>query len=73
MGDNNINLLHYETWKFAQSRLLSLQSVNLIPTIDEPARAHNNFHKIIHKIFVNTLEENFVSGNIISDISNHYS
>ena len=73
MGEININLLRYETSKFAQSLLLSLRSLNLIPTIDEPTRVHNNSATLIDNIFVNILEDDFVSGNTISDISDHYS
>ena len=57
----------------SQSLLLSLRSVNLIPTIDKPTRVHNNSATLIDHIFVNILEDDFVSGNIISDISDHYS
>lgn len=73
MGDDNINLLRYETCKFTQSRPLSLQSVNLIPTINRPTRVQNNTATLIDNIFVNTLQDDLVSGNIISDISDHYS
>lgn len=73
MGEININLLRYETSKFAQSLLLSLRSLNLIPTIDQPTRVHNNSATLIDNIFVNILEDDFVSGNTISDISDHYS
>ena len=73
MDDININLLRHEAYKFAQSLLLSLRSVNFIPIIDEPTRVHNNSATLIDNIFVNILEDDFVSGNIFSDISDHYS
>ena len=73
MGDFNINLLRSETCNYAQNFLLSLQSFNLMPTIDKPTRVHNNSATLIDNIFVNQLGNNVTSGNIVSDISDHYS
>ena len=72
MGDFNINLLSSETCKYAQNFSLSLQSVNLLPTIDKPTRVYNNSATLIDNIFVNNLENDCVSGNIVSDLSDHY-
>ena len=72
MGDFNINLLSSETCKYAQNFLLSLQSVNLLPTIDKPTRVYNNSATLIDNIFVNNLENDCLSGNIVSDLSDHY-
>ena len=72
MGDFNINFLSSETCKYAQNFLLSLQSVNLLPTIDKPTRVYNNSATLIDNIFVNNLENDCVSGNIVSDLSDHY-
>ena len=57
MGDFNINLLHAETSYYAQDFLLSLQSLSFIPTIDKPT----------------LVDVEITSGNIISDIRDHYS
>ena len=73
MGDTNINLLRSETCKFAQNFLLSLQSFNLIPTVDKPTRVYNNSATLIDNIFTNRYEDDITSGNIVSDISDHYS
>ena len=73
MGDFNINLLRSETCNYAQNFLLSLQSFNLMPTIDKPTRVHNNSATLIDNSFVNQLGNNDTSGNIVSDISDHYS
>ena len=73
MGDFNINLLRSETCNHAQNFILSMQSFNLMPTIDKPTRVHNDSATLIDNIFVSKLENNITSGNIVSDISDHYS
>ena len=70
MGDFNINLLRSETCNYAQNFLLSFQSFNLIPTIDKPTRVYNNSATLI---FVNKVENEITSGNIVSDVSDHFS
>ena len=69
MGDFNINLLNAETCNFTKDFLLSLQSYSFIPTIDKPTRLNSNSATLIDNIFVNQIG----SGNIIPDISDHYS
>ena len=54
----NIILLNAETRKFTKDLLLSLQSYYFIPTIDKPTKVCTN---------------SATSGNIISDMSDHYS
>ena len=44
----------------------------LIPTIDKPTRVHNNSATLIDNIFTNNVQEEIISGNIISDISDHF-
>ena len=73
MGDFNINLLHVETSRYAYDFLLSLQSFSLIPTIDKPTRVCNNSATLIDNILTNKVDVKITSGNIISDISDHYS
>jgi hypothetical protein len=73
MGDFNINLLRSETCNHAQNVILSMQSFNLMPTIDKPTRVYNDSATLIDNIFVSKLENNITSGNIASDISDHYS
>ena len=72
-GDFNINLLHTETSCYAQDFLLSLQSFSFISTIDKPTRVCNNSATLIDNILTNKVDVVITSGNIISDISNHYS
>ena len=73
MGDFNINLLNVETCKFTKDFLLSLQSYSFFPTIDKPTRVYNNLATFIDSIFANSVCRKITSGNIISDISDHYS
>ena len=73
MGDFNINLLHVHTSTHAQNFMLSLQSLNLTPTIDKPTRVHNNSYSLIDNIFINSLESSICSGNIVSDLTDHFS
>ena len=73
MGAFNINLLHVHTSTHAQNFMLSLQSLNLTPTIDKPTRVHNNSYSLIDNIFINSLEYSICSGNIVSDLSDHFS
>jgi len=67
MGDFNINL------RYAYNFLLSLQSFSFIPTIDKPTRVYNNSATLIDNILTNKVDVKITSGNIISDISDHYS
>ena len=73
MGDFNINLLNAQTCQYTQDFLLTLQSYALTPTIDKPTRVYNNSATLIDNIFVNKIENPILSGNIVSDISDHFS
>ena len=73
MGDFNIDLLKAETNGFSHDFLLSIQSYSFLPLIDKPLRVYNNSATLIDNIIVNRLDGNLSSGNIISDISDHYS
>jgi hypothetical protein len=57
MGDININLLRFESCNYAQNFQISLQSLNLTPTIDKPTRVYNNSATLIDNIFVNKLDD----------------
>ena len=69
MIDANIDLLRFETCKYAQNFFQTLQSYSLIPTIDKPTRAHNNSATLIDNIFISNCDVHIFSGNIVSDIS----
>ena len=73
IGDFNICLMKSEISNISNDFLLSLQSCYLIPTIDKPTRVRNNSASLIDNIFVNNPNHVLISGNIISDISDHFS
>ena len=52
---------------------MSAHSFNLIPTIDKPTQAHITLATLIDNIFTNDLDQFFVSGNIVSDLADHFS
>ena len=72
MTNANINLLSYEWCKYAQEFLHLLQSYSFIPTIDKPTRVLNKSATLIDNIFINNYDSKVYSGNIVSDISDHY-
>ena len=73
MGDFNIDFLKCKTSKISQDFLLSLQSCYLIVTVDKPTRIYRASATLIDNIFVNNPDKLLASGNIISDISDHFS
>ena len=73
MGDFNINLLKAQTCKYTQDFLSILQSYALTPTIDKPTRVCYNSATLIDNIFVNKIEDPILSGNVVSDVSDHFS
>ena len=74
MTDANINLLHFNSCNYAHDFPITLQSLNLAPCIDKPTRVHRNSFSLIDNIFTNKeVNENIISGNIISDLSDHFS
>jgi len=73
MGDFNIDLVKSETCDFSHNFLSSMQSYSFSPVIDKPTRVHNNSATLIDNILVNRLDVKLSSGNIVSDISDHYS
>ena len=73
MGDFNIDLLKYEIYEDSHNFLLSLQCYSFFPVIDKPTRVYNNSATLIDNIFVNRFDHKISGGNIVSDISDHYS
>ena len=73
LGDININILRAKTCKYSQKFLSCLQSFALMPTIDKPTRVYSNSATLIDNIFTNKLDDYFASGNIVSDITDHFS
>ena len=56
-----------------QDFLLALQSNYLLPTIDKPTHVHIMSAPFIDNIFVNNPDQVLISGNIITDVSDHFS
>lgn len=73
LGDTNIDLIKSEHCHYAHDFLLTLLSCYLVPTIDKPTRVHKRSASLIDNIFVSNPENVTISGNIISDISDHFS
>jgi hypothetical protein len=73
MGDFNVDLLKCEKSQISHDFLLALQSCYLIPTIDKPTRVRTTSATLIDNIFINNPDKLLTSGNIISDVSDHFS
>ena len=72
-GDFNIDLFKAESCNYAHNFLLSLQSYSFLPLIDKPTRIHSTSATLIDNILINNVSDLQLSGNIISDISDHFS
>ena len=46
---------------------------NLTPTIDKPTRVHHNSYSLVDNVFASNLADTITSGNIISDLNDHFS
>jgi len=73
MGDFNIDLLKCASSSYSYDFLTFLQSCFLFPTIDKPTRVRSTSAALIDNIFTNNPDQVVVSGDIISDISDHFS
>ena len=73
MGDFNIDLLKCASSSYSHDFLTSLQSCSLVPTIDKPTRVRSTSATLTDNIFINNPDQVVVSGNIIFDISDHFS
>ena len=73
LGDFNLCLLKTETSQHSQDFLMALQSCYLLPTIDKPTRVHKTSASLIDNIFVTNPEKILISGNIVTDVSDHFS
>ena len=71
MGDFNINLLNYETHPDTDAFINTLGSYYFHPQILKPIRITDHTASLVDNIFFNSLEHPTLSGNIVSDISDH--
>ena len=73
MGDFNIDLLKCASSSYTHNFLSSLQRCFLFPSIDKPTRVRSTFATLIDNIFINNPDHVAACGNIICDISDHFS
>ena len=72
MRDFNIDLLKYDHNTDSASFLDSLITNFLLPYISTPSQVATHSRTLIDNIFSNIIEDGLISGNIISNISDHY-
>ena len=73
MGDFNIDLLKCGSSNYSLNFLSSLQSCYLTPAIDKPTRVRSTSATLIDNIFINNPDKVMACGNLISDLSDHFS
>ena len=71
-GDLNLNLLDYKTNAKVKSYLNLIFSHNFIPLINKPTRISKNNATIIDHILTNTFNNDYKSGIVKTDISDHF-
>ena len=72
MGDFNVNLLNYESHNKTNDFINTMVSHYLLPHILHPARVTDHSATVIDNIFSNNTSHKTVSGNIITQISDHF-
>ena len=71
LGDFNVHLTKYDNHHPTNGFLDSLFSHLFLCHIPQPTRIRDSSKTLIDNIFLNTLIENTISGNLIATISNH--
>ena len=72
MGDFNVNLLNYESHNDTNDFINTMISHYLLPHILHPTRVPDHSATVIDNIFSSTTSYETISGNIISQISDHF-
>ena len=72
MGDFTLNLLNYESNQETADFLNNMHSNSLVPYITLPTRITPRSKTLIDNIFVNEINEAALSGNLVTDISDHH-
>ena len=72
MGDFNVNLLNYESHNETNDFINTMVSHYLLPHILHPTRVTDHSATVIDNIFSNNTSHKTVSGNIITQISDHF-
>ena len=73
LEDTNIDLLKSEYCQYSHAFLSMLLSCYLIQTIDKPTRVQKRSATLIDNIFISNPDQVEYSGNIITDITDHFS
>ena len=71
LGDFNIDLLNVETQPEISNFVDNLSSLYLLPTVNIPTRITSTSKTLIDNIFCNFSDPTFLSGNLVSAISDH--
>ena len=71
LGDFNINLLNYDTHMPTENFINTLSSYFFHPQIIQPTRITDHTATLIDNIFINSINHYTVSGNLLSDLSDH--
>ena len=72
MGDFNVNLLNYNSDTQTCDFVNNFFSNNFMPCILHPTRISDQTSTLIDNIFTNAVEFNITSGNILTQISDHF-
>ena len=72
IGDFNVNLLNYESHIDTNDFINTMISRYLLPYILHPTRVTDHSETVIDNIFSNNTSHEIISGNIISQISDHF-
>ena len=72
LGDFNIDLLKYDTNKDSTPFLDLMYTNFLLPYVTTPTRVTSHSETLIDNIFSNKIEDDLISGNIITTRSDHY-
>ena len=73
MGDFNIDLVKCESSNYSHNFLSPLQNCYLTPATDKPTCVRCTSATLIDNIFINNPDKVVACGNLISDISDHFS
>ena len=72
MGDFNVNLLNYESHDETNEFINTMVSHYLLPHILHPTRVTDHSATVIDNIFSNNTQYETTSGNLITQISDHF-
>ena len=72
LGDFNINLLDYDSYNPTCDFVSSLLSQHFLPYIIHPTRVSDYSSTIIDNIFSNICNLNTISGNILTQVADHF-